>query len=353
MDALAVEADADADAEASAAAPPTECVCEAPLMLDLPAGVARPICLTAELLDADGTVLASAATLTLALSPGGETSGTLVALPLLPPGCTEASPTVSYYTLSLSYEALEQVEPADPSQVVPQSSPEDLAGICASEVVVGELVPAFAGVCVRSVEREMPPAPEEPLEPPPPDPKKKGKNAEPEPEPEPAGPLYDRYPVACESGRQLSVILKLPAEAIEKRAADAAAAAEEAQAAWEAEQAAAAEEHAAAVAEAEAAGAEPPEPLAEAESPAPPPPPEEEWVLGSAATSDGRLLMRGLRVPLDAPSGPATLHLVELTPPVSLFELPMFAEVQLPIVLKPIPGTEPEEPPPDPKAKKK
>ena len=100
--------------------------------------------------------------------------------------------------------------------------------------------------------------------------------------------------------------------------------------------------------------AAPPEPPAESAPPEPLPTPPSEWLLGTVSTLDGRLLARGLLVPTDCPSGPATLHIVETTPPLSPWELPLMGEVQLPITLKPIPGTEPEpEPEPDKKGKKK
>ena len=58
-------------------------------------------------------------------------------------------------------------------------------------------------------------------------------------------------------------------------------------------------------------------------------------------------------MPLEAPAGPATLFVAEVTPPLSAWERPVMAEVQLPVTLKPPPGSEPEPEPEPAKGKKK
>ena len=348
----AAEAAEAGEAPAEAAASVGACTVAAPLVLSVPEGAARPLTLTVELVDGDGTIVLCCTSLPLALDATGATAGSLSGVALLPPGAAEADPTVASATLSIEYSAVEAVETLNTVGAVEGTTEEALAVIMPAEVMVGEQLHAFAGVCVREIEREIDPdAP--PPEPAPVDPKaKKGK--EPEPEPEPAGPIFDFFPVSCENGRAFSLTLKLPEEAVEKRAADAQAASEEALAAWEAEQAAAAEAHAAAVAEAETNGTDAPEQPDEGTPPEALPPPPSEWFLGTVTTADGRLLARGLVVPTECPSGPATLVLVETTPPLGApWELPMMAAVEFPVTLKPIPGTEPEPEPEPEKGKKK
>ena len=66
------------------------------------------------------------------------------------------------------------------------------------------------------------------------------------------------------------------------------------------------------------------------------------------------MLLCGLTVPVDVPSGPATLLLNEVTRPPALFELPPLGEVAVPVKLL-AEGDDgaPPPPPPDPKGKKK
>ena len=112
---------------------------------------------------------------------------------------------------------------------------------------------------------------------------------------------------------------------------------------------AAAAEAAAADAAAAAAPAAAP---AAAEPPPPPPPPAVEWALGVARSVQGRLLVRGAVVPMDVPSGPASLVLEEVTPPLALFELPLLTPIELPVTLVAAPSDEEEPPPPPAKGKK-
>ena len=150
--------------------------------------------------------------------------------------------------------------------------------------------------------------------------------------------------------------LVLPEEAVEARLEAHTQAVAEGQAAYEAELAAY-EEAMAARAGAEEANAEPPpegaEPPPEPPEPyARPPEPKNEWVLGTLLSKHGRLLVRGLAVPPDVPTGPATLLARETTPPLALFDLPHVEEVRIPVTLLAEGDDAIPEPPPPTKGKK-
>ena len=354
-------ASADPDAEEGDTTAP--CVFAEPLVMSIPEGLPRPLILTAELIDAEGTVILTlpSGALTLDLTPSGETEGTLSSIQMLAPGTTipeppepteeEPEPVViipAHVTLSLGYSMPEPVTPLDPTATVTATTEEDLAALL-PVAMVGSRMPFFCGSCVRAIERPYDPEKDAPAEVE--DPKAKGKGKEPEPEPEEPGPVTEYFAVPSESGRELSFTLTLPEEVGEKRIADAAAAHEAALATYEEEKAAAIEAHTAAVAEAEASGEPAPEAPVDAGPPSEPPPPNNTWALGTVQTANGRLLVRSLFVPSDACSGPATLTITESTSDLALFALPRFAELSLPITLK-VEGE--EEPEPEPaKGKKK
>ena len=320
------------------------------LMLALPENIARPIKLFVELCDpANGGEPVCSAEVALPLSSTGESKGELEALPLGRAGAD--ADALPYACLTITYTAKELDPELEEREKYEPATAESLAELLPDHVKAGQLIPPFSGVLCKTVEVEPPPADES--EPPAAAPAKGKGKAEPEPEPEPAGPIIELYPVAAESGRAISVTLVLPEEAHQARIAAFESAAEARLEAFEAEEAAQAEAHAAAVAEAEAAGEPAPEEPPPLEIPVPPPPPESEWALGSILTKHGRVLVRGLAVPLDVPTGPATLLVRESTPPLALFELPHVAEVSIPINLIADGEEEPEPPPADPKGKKK
>lgn len=317
------------------------------LDLSLPEGVARPITLLIVLSDpaAGGATIASAE-VALPLSANGETMGTLTNLPL--PKAGAAAETPPYATLTMGYAAKESPAEVVEAELIEPASEETLAGLFPEPCSAGSMLTPISGVLCRLVVVEPPPAAEEEPEPPPPPTKGKGK--EPEPEPEPAGPQEELYPVAAESGRAIQVTLQLPTEVAEQRLAEAEAAAAEAQSQYET---ALAEFEAAQAAAAEAPDEAPAEPAPAPEPPAPLAPPTNEWDLGTVLTKHGRLLVRGLTVPMDVPTGPATLIVAEATPPLALFDLPHIEPISIPVSLL-AEGAEAEPPPPpDPKGKKK
>ena len=158
-------------------------------------------------------------------------------------------------------------------------------------------------------------------------------------------------------GRALRVTLTLPDDVAQQRIEAAEAAHAQAVADWEAAQAEAAVAHAEARQRARRAKAVARRRRRRRGAPPPaPPPPASEWDLGTILTVDGRWLARGLVVPDDVPTGPATLHVSEATPPVSLFTLPALAPLELSVSLlekPPPPPEDGEEPPPPPAAKGK
>ena len=333
--------------------PTTTCEGAGKLELSMAEGVARPIQILCELCDpAGGGEPLASAEVALPLSATGETKGTLEALPLGRVGADADAPP--YARLTITYSAVENYHEVEEGSRVEPSTEEALAELLAEPLTAGTLIPPVSAVLCRTLEIEPPPADED-ADPPAAAPAK-GKGKDPEPEPEPEGPIIELYPVAGESGRAITVTLVLPEEAVEARLEAHTQAVAEGQAAYEAELAAY-EEAMAARAGAEEANAEPPpegaEPPPEPPEPyARPPEPKNEWVLGTLLSKHGRLLVRGLAVPPDVPTGPATLLARETTPPLALFDLPHVEEVRIPVTLLAEGDDAIPEPPPPTKGKK-
>ena len=326
------------------------------LQLYVAEGVARPIHVLCELLDPNaGDAVVASTEVALPLSSTGETKGTLETLPLHRSGAEEAS--MPYACLTIGYAARENYHELDEAALVAATTEADLAELLTEPIKAGALVPPVTATLCRAIEIAPPPADEAAAEPP--AAATKGKGKEPEPEPEPSGPMIELYAVAAESGRAINVRLILPEEAIAARRAAHEQACADGQAAYEADLAAYEEAKAAAEAAAEAdpeaaaAAAEEGGGLPQAPTPfARPAEPLSEWDLGTVLTKHGRLLVRGLTVPLDVPTGPATLMVAEATPPLALFDLPHVAPVSIPVTLLAEGDDAVPEPPPPTKGKK-
>ena len=350
----------------------------APITLALPAGAARPLRVRFALSDAEGLAIE----LTLDDS-SGTTEGLVNAAALNKDGGYGTVKTL----LSMGYAAAEPMAPLDPTEVVPgTNTAESLAALFPEPLKAAARLPPLSILCLRSVEREPSDAEqaahraaaEEAAAA---AAKGKKKGAEPEPEPEPLGNVCERFAVVDDSGRSVCVTLVLPDEVAAQRSSAAELVAAQAAQAW---QAAAQQLDDAAKAASAAAENEgfaeyhvpegPPEgqpiklqgwgltlpvgvfpsTMPFAEPPPPPPPPPNEWTLGVLLSASGRVLLCGLTVPVEVPSGPATLLLKEVTRPPALFELPPLGEVAVPVKLL-AEGDDgaPPPPPPDPKGKKK
>ena len=127
--------------------------------MSIPEGLPRPLILTAELVDAEGTAILTlpSGALTLDLTPSGETEGTLSSIQMLAPGTTipeppepteeEPEPVViipAHVTLSLGYSMPEPVTPLDPTATVTATTEEDLAALL-PVAMVGSRMPFFCG----------------------------------------------------------------------------------------------------------------------------------------------------------------------------------------------------------------
>ncbi len=369
------------------AAAPLEYAAIAPLALPLPEGGVRPVRVRVVLSGgAEGGEASEgplSADLVLGEAASGATEGTVAAAPLLPSeGATPEGAGAARTVLSMSYAAADAMPPLDPTQLIADTNAEESLGALLPEPLpAAAKLPAISALCLRVVERE--PTEEEvaahaaAAEEAAAAAAKGKKGKEPEPEPEPLTSVREQFAVVEESGRRVGVTLVLPEEVAAERTSAAEAAAAEAAEAWQAAQQQLLEAAEAASAAAAAEGsaeyqvpdAPPPEespialegwgltlPVGEmppAQEPPPPPPlPPNAWALGELLSASGRLLLRGLTVPEDVPTGPATLVLRETTRPPALFELPPLGEVVVPVELlaKPEDGAE-EEPPPPPPAK--
>jgi len=325
-------------------------------LLSLPEGVTRPLRLGAEL--RAGETLIGSAEMSLAedglistVGFGAVLTGTMTDAPLTLPAeepHPDGEPPPAMALLTFGYAAADEPLKLDPTLLVSEvNTNESLAALLDVPMDACSLIPPLTALCLRQTERE--PTEEEVAayderlaeEAAAKAKAKKGKD-EPEPEPEPLGNITEHYVVINESGRRVEALLRLPADVATGLVEAAAAAAEAALAAYEAAEAAKVDE---------AAAAGVPTPPAEA-APVAPPPPTTEWVLGDAPSVSGRLLLRGLAVPQDVPTGPAELILRETTRQPSLFALPPMAEVLVPVNLVAMPDPEAEEPEPPPPPKK-
>ena len=264
-------------------------------------------------------------------------------------------PAAPLARVSLAFAAADAIAPLDPAATIEgdAGSEELLAALYGeAELHAESRIPPLVGVCTRRVERalseeEAAAAAAEAEEAAAAAAKGKKGKGEAEPEPELPSSVVEQFAVVEESGRQLAVTLRLPPEAAAARLEAAAQAAAAQSEAFVAAQAAFAEAALAASNAAEEAGAAsytvgegdtlasypvgempPAQP-----TPDPPPPPAVEWAVGGATSVAGLLMLRGMYVPGDVPSGPASLVIEETTASPALFSLPKFGSMAIPVNL--------------------